>query len=446
MDSKVFDVSKPGKMAPSPISRPVIAASRPAFDPMVSKVSPPSESAPAPAPSISSTPIHVSMADEEPHKIISNSQMPGSGMQDAGLSKEESTMQGMPHASSPPSGATIPPHEMDQQPQQPPAPNNDNAPGNTFTPLTSLIPNADSNSKDDTGEYGAHHVDKLPQSHDGESRHHEVAPLQAAPGAGPIRRWPKVLLWLFILAFLAAAGAFLAIDGGYVKSDVKLPFHILNKQKTSGSTTTKTTVTKTSPQSSPPPAESAVPAGFTKFTVEGAGASFAYPTAWGAPSTTKDNGFTKRGGNNATDGTYAYLVNFATNKDIQVALTSSKYLPASDSKLYYQFLQWCVGTNDNKFYKQTLHATTENKVDIAGTVTCDQGPLTDATKLDDSTIVQLKTKDNAGAVLGDLYTKNLTSKDLTVLRIKDTQSKNSEDIKKLLSSVKTTDTAASSIQ
>jgi hypothetical protein len=127
-------------------------------------------------------------------------------------------------------------------------------------------------------------------------------------------------------------------------------------------------------------------------------------------------------------------------------LTSSKYLPASDSKLYYQFLQWCVGTNDNKFYKQTLHATTENKVDIAGTVTCDQGPLTDATKLDDSTIVQLKTKDNAGAVLGDLYTKNLTSKDLTVLRIKDTQSKNSEDIKKLLSSVKTTDTAASSIQ
>jgi hypothetical protein len=196
---------------------------------------------------------------------------------------------------------------MDQQPQQPPAPNNDNAPGNTFTPLTSLIPNADSNSKDDTGEYGAHHVDKLPQSHDGESRHHEVAPLQAAPGAGPIRRWPKVLLWLFILAFLAAAGAFLAIDGGYVKSDVKLPFHILNKQKTSGSTTTKTTITKTSPQSSPPPAESAVPAGFTKFTVEGAGASFAYPTAWGAPSTTKDNGFTKRGGNNATDGTYAYL-------------------------------------------------------------------------------------------------------------------------------------------
>jgi hypothetical protein len=47
-------------------------------------------------------------------------------------------------------------------------------------------------------------------------------------------------------------------------------------------------------------------------------------------------------------------------------------------------------------------------------------------------------------VIGDLYTKNLNSKDLQVLRVKDAQSKNGDDIKKMLATVKVSSAAASS--
>jgi hypothetical protein len=77
-----------------------------------------------------------------------------------------------------------------------------------------------------------------------------------------------------------------------------------------------------------------------------------------------------------------------------------------------------------------------NAVDTPGTIACDQGPLTDATKIDNVSIVQLNTKDAAGKPLGDLYTENLTSNDLSVLHIKDAAMKSSTDIKQLLTTVK----------
>jgi hypothetical protein len=59
--------------------------------------------------------------------------------------------------------------------------------------------------------------------------------------------------------------------------------------------------------------------------------------------------------------------------------------------------------------------------------------------------LQQKTKDSAGAVLGDLYTKNLTAnKDIPVLRIKDSTMKNGDDIKKLLATIKVNGTNTSS--
>jgi hypothetical protein len=50
--------------------------------------------------------------------------------------------------------------------------------------------------------------------------------------------------------------------------------------------------------------------------------------------------------------------------------------------------------------------------------------------------VQLNTKDAAGKSLGDLYTENLSSNDLSVLHIKDAAMKSSTDIKQLLTTVK----------
>jgi hypothetical protein len=433
-DNKVFDVAKPGRSAPAPTSRPIIVGQRSTGVDTMMKDSPPQ---PSPAPALSSTtPIHVSMADEEPVNVMARPSQPDIPAINSGPGPVSEMP---PHS---PVGATIPPHELDETPQSP----DENAPGSNFTPLTTLIPNYD--SKEDTGSYGAHHVDNLPQNHDGDPGWREAPPLPVSKGAGPKRRWPKVFMWLLILMLIAGVGAYLAIDDGLVQSDVKLPFHIFNKQKTSAATTTKTTVVKTTPPASPPPVESSVPAGFTNYKVDESGVSFAYPTAWGTPTVTKDPGFSKRGGTNKSDSTHAYLVAFATNKDVQVALTSSQYLPAArpanaTAWYYYDYLQWCAGTNDSKFYKQTMHfATDASKVDTPGTVACDQGPLTDATKLDDTTIIQSKTSINSlpqtqSFVSVDLYTKNLTSsKTLPVLRVKDAAMKNSDDIKKLLSTVK----------
>jgi hypothetical protein len=421
-DTKVFDVTKPGRTAPAPTSRPIIVGQNTTgVDTMVKET-------PQPEPVNEGTPstaIHVSMADEESENVMAQTTHPE-------MPHEE-------HQEFAPVGATIPPHELDEAPQQP----GENTAGSNFTPLTSLIPNP--GSKEDTGEYGAHHVDKLPESHEGDPGWQETPPLPISRGAGPKRRLPKFLMWLLILALLVVIGGFLAIDAGLVKSDIDLPFHIFNKQKTSKATSAPTP--KTTQPVSPAPVQSSVPEGFTKYSVEGTGVSFAYPTAWGAPTTTKDPGFSKRGGTNKTDGTYAHIVDFATNKDIQIALTSSKYLPAARGALYYDFLQWCTGTNDAKLYKQTLHFTTENKVDTPSTLTCDQGPLSDAAKLDDTTIFQHQTKDAAGIVLGDLYTRNLTSnKDLPVLRVKDKAMKSADDIKKLLANAKTDSSATSGAQ
>jgi len=166
--------------------------------------------------------------------------------------------------------------------------------------------------------------------------------------------------------------------------------------------------------------------------------TFAAPTAWGTPTSSTDPGYTSRDATNKSTGTHAYLVDFATNKDVQVAVTSSKYLPAARTALYYDFLQWCTGTNDGKFYLGVLNFTTTNKVDTATTVSCDQGPLTSATKQDATTITELKLKDTTGAIAGDLYTKNISGGELVVFRVIDKAMTNSTNIKQLLNTVKAT--------
>ena len=234
-------------------------------------------------------------------------------------------------------------------------------------------------------------------------------------GGGRGKEW---LLWFIILLLVGAAvyGVYLALN---------------RSQKSQLPPTNQSSATSTPSQTS----QTTVPAGFTAFEVPNTNIGFNYPTAWGTPSTVVDPGFSKRGGTNQSDGTHAYLVNFATNKDVQVAITSSKYLPAARAGLYYDVLQWCLGTNDAKYYFETLHYTTTAGVDTPSTRVCDLGPLSDASKLSNVTIVQLKTKDASGTVIGDLYTVNLSDKSLPVLRVKDAAMSNGDNIKKLLDSI-----------
>jgi hypothetical protein len=243
------------------------------------------------------------------------------------------------------------------------------------------------------------------------------------------RKWP-----MFVLVLLALlVGAYLAIDSGLINSSVKLPHHFF-KQKSASSTPPASSATSSNTPSAP-----ATPAGFNKYKISGTSIEFAAPATWGAPTSTPDPGYSKRGGTNLSDGTHAYLVDFATNKGVEIAVTSSKYLPATrTTPLYYDYLQWCVGTNDGQIYESVLHFSTANKIDTPTTITCDQGPVPGASKLDSTTAVQTKAQDTAGKVIGDIYIKNLTDPSLVAFRVKDTTMTNGDNIKQLLDTIQIT--------
>jgi hypothetical protein len=452
-DTKVFDVAKPSKSYPDASAKPVIVGHRPQMnDPMVKDDTalPPTASKPP------STPIHVSMADEDPSATVIHPTAHTSAP-----SIEPETPKDFPEHLS--EGDYEQHHEIDHIPLQhepldnghdheatsnnevPSHPDSSPEPhehqeehhdDSNFTQVHDLI----SEHGVDPEHYSEHPAGNTHEYHHGHGED-DVEPLAIPAGAGPRKRWPKFIGVLLLLALLAFVVWFLAIDTGLVKSDTKLPFHIFNKQKTSKSAVSP------SPSPAPalvtPPPAPAAPDGFTAYKLVGTNISFAYPNTWGDLAVTKDPGFIKRDASNKSDGTHAYMVNFATNKDVQLAFTSSKYLPPARGAQYYDFLQWCVGTNDNRLYKQTLHFTTANKADTPSTITCDQGPLTDATKIDNSTIVQVGTKDAGGKAIGDLYTENLDDKEFTVVRAKDATSKNSDYIKTLLGTVKSTSNSTS---
>lgn len=238
---------------------------------------------------------------------------------------------------------------------------------------------------------------------------------------------PRIWVWV-LLVIIALASIYAAVDA---KTDW-LPFHIFNHDNNQPTTPANNS---TSSNQSATQNQSTLPDGFTRYQPVGTPLTFAYPTIWGTPTTTTDPGFSQRGTNKKSDGAHAYLVNFATNKDVEIAITSSKYLPAARGALYYDDLQWCIGTADSKFYKSQLHFTTTAGVDSASTTTCDQGPLTDAVKINSAIIVQQKTKDAGGAIIGDVYTANLSDASLPVLRVKDAKMTNGDAIKQLLNTI-----------
>jgi hypothetical protein len=264
-------------------------------------------------------------------------------------------------------------------------------------------------------------------------------PIEGLRMAKPKRRkWPK-LVGLVLILLIAA---YLLIDAGYIRGASHLPFHIFKQNHYTALPASSTSSSSSNNATTP-----AVPAGFKEYKLATTPIVFAAPIGWGDPTSTPEPGYSKRGGSNQSDGTYAYLVNFATNKDIQIAVTSSNFLPAAArTPLYYDYLQWCVGTSDSKIYESILHYSTTNKIDTPTTVTCDQGPVASAVKLDASTILQAKAQDTANKVVGDIYTKNLADPSLVVFRIKDAAMSNGDTIKQLLGTVQLSSTSSSSQQ
>lgn len=235
----------------------------------------------------------------------------------------------------------------------------------------------------------------------------------------------KIALVLAIL-LVALASLYAAIDKGLILSSVDLPFHIFEQEE-------KTAETVTPPAAAQP----TVPAGFTATKLVEANLGFNYPTAWGAPTAAADMGFTERKSGAKPDVNYAFVVDFPDNKDVQLAVTSGKYLPPARTALYYDILGWCVGTADGKYYGSVLrYSTSTDKTDTPSTITCDQILVGEVTKISNDTIVQANIKNDKGESVGDIYTRNLTGKDYVVARVVDATIKNSDQIKLLLESIK----------
>lgn len=254
--------------------------------------------------------------------------------------------------------------------------------------------------------------------------HHELPITEQKIGSSKLK---KFLLILLLPLLLIGAGVYLAIDAQLINNKLALPFELF-KEKTpvvDNSGESASVQNNTTPVS-------AIPPGYSAYNDSALPFSFNYPTSWGTPTVTTEQGFSKRGGENKSDGIYAYLVGFATNKDVQMAITSAEYLSPVRSAMYYDFLSWCLNPDDNKYYKSVMGVSSAAGVDTPAQIACNQGPLTDATKIDASTIVQADTKAADGSSLGDVYTKNLGDTSIPVVRIKDASRKNGNDIKIIL--------------
>lgn len=385
MDERIFDVTKPDKVKPDATGKPIIVGHHPeVVDPTIR------ENAPDKPQPVAESPAHL-----EHHKEVSPLGLPdelAAATVPPILAGE--TISPQPAVEEPPAGGAAEPK---------PAEPADKPPNLSPTEPTVQKPAA-------AAGIGTQHT--APKARPLSSGWRPEHPLPISSGHGDLSwRGKKTPLIAAGAILLLIAGYLLLTGGGLLERDDKV----------------SVTPVEQAPVAAPV---------LTQFQISGTDIVFSYPTAWGTATATKEPGFTKRGGANQSDGTYAHLVNFAVNKDIQIVATASQYLPAARGPLYYDFQQWCTGTADAKIYKQQLKFTSANGIDTPTTAVCDQGPLEDAAKLDATTIFQPKFKNADGSVLGDLYTKNLAGNDLPVLRVKDAASAHGGDIKKLLATVK----------
>jgi hypothetical protein len=385
-ESRVFDIAKPGSTNPQPTSKPVIVGHHPAMsDPMVRDED-------------SKAPTHILVQDSQ-HEAHNDEPEPS--QTDTSAAAFTPFMEGGPSQS---------------------------------TPIDDFQPRAASSTDPAFNTSGSTSYDSSPSSADTPAADSSAAIGTLGQVEGihlpPKKRSPRLLKWFVVLLLLVVAG-YLFVDSGVVNTGINLPFHVFKQKK----------AVAPAVSSVPPPAPKTpavvIPNGFTQYKITGTNVSFASPSAWGTPASSIDHGYTARGGDNQPDSNYAYVVGFPNNKDIEMAVTSSKFLPPARNTLYYDFLGWCIGTNDGKYYFSVLKFSTTDKVDTPSTVTCDQVPVVTPTKVDNTTIVQQNIKSPDGkTTVGDVYTKNLTNKDLPVFRVKDATMTHADDVKKLLSTVK----------
>src|SRR3990167_10779300 len=383
MDERVFDISKPQHHKPDPTGKPVIVGHHPQMaDPMVREHLPDKPQ--------SATHSDGSSSVNEPPTGLGQPPVPP-------VSGSDSFME-QPQINPPP-----------PEPQLPDLV----TPGTVHEPTATHLPPGQAGQPPAT----ASHTTWQPSSE---------LPIPAHHGHHSHGRRSKKLPLIVLVIVVVSMGLYAAVDAGLFLSSESLPFHIFKQDEAANQQTVAPAQSNS--------AASSLPTGFAVYKVESTDISFAYPTTWGLPATTGDPGFSKRGGANQSDGTYGYVINFATNKDVQIAITSSQFLPAARSPLYYDFQRWCTGTADGKFYKQLLRFNTADGVDTPTTATCDQGPLSDSSKLEgeEAIIVQPKTTNPDSSPLGDLYTANLRNNDWPVFRLRDATSANSDNIKKLL--------------
>lgn len=233
-----------------------------------------------------------------------------------------------------------------------------------------------------------------------------------------------------VLGFLLLGVGYAAVDAGFVETSFKLPFDIIKNGPVADTPLNQVTTT---PKANATPAPAPNPNALTQYSMVDTGVSFSYPTVWGTVTVDKQKGYLDLNTPATPSGTLAYVVTFQKNKDIKLVVNSNKYLSAPKDGSQLGSLQWCL--KGSKFYRQYLQYKSATSL-TPGAITCEEGPVT-ATKLDDKTIYEKGIKNaQSGAVEGDLYSKNLAHKEFVVLHIKDATAKNTDAIKKLLTSVK----------
>ena len=398
-EDRVFDVSKPGKSNPSATSKPIIVGHRPTMaDPMMRTDTGQDITAEA---SAAATRINVMDTPLDPPSTMTEPAVAGPAVE------------GLAHSSW--NGAV-----EDNQGSGDVAP----AIGSVAAGSETVQPESEISTEEPQDAFPQSPSD-APVQPDAPLPIEPIGHVEGLHLSPPKKRKSPVLLILISLLVLIIVG-YLLVDSGTVKTSIKLPVHVFKQE----------TPAPAKPAAAADP--TVAPAGFTLYKIATTNINFDAPTAWGEPTSTTDPGYSKRSADAKSDGAHAFIIDFATNKDVQVSITSAKYLPATRTGTapYYDFLQWCNGTSDSKTYLGLLQFTTVAKVDTATTVSCNQGPITDETKVNTTTIVELNTKDSTGAAFGDLYTKNTTDKEFVVFRVKDKSMKNSADIKKLLNTVK----------